>query len=81
MRIEVLFFAEFKEIFGPSRLVEAAEGTSIEKIVDLIAEESREFFLKKSFFLYAVNENFEDGETVLKDKDKLAIMTPMAGGS
>ena len=80
MRIKILFFAELREIFGSSRLIDIQEGSTIEEIVNLLAGESRELFLKKVSLLFAVNENFETSEKKLKNHDELALMTPMSGG-
>ena len=80
MRIKVLFFAELKEIFGQSRLIDLDEGSTIRKIVDLLAGESDRFYSEKTSLVYAVNENFETTEKKLKNGDELALMTPMSGG-
>ena len=42
--------------------------------------ESEELLLNKIPLVYAVNQNFEDGEKKLSDQDELAIMMPMSGG-
>ena len=80
MTIKVLFFAEFREIFGPERLIQAEEGSTVGKILDIFSDESREFSLKKESLICAVNENVETIEKELSDQDHLAIMTPMSGG-
>ena len=80
MQIRVLFFAELGEIFGSHRVVEASEGSTIRDITETFSKESKQFSLKKTSLLYAVNENFESIEKMLADQDRLAIMTPMCGG-
>ena len=80
MKIKVLFFAELKEILGPSRWMDVREDSTIEDIVDLLAGESGRFFSKKTSLVCAVNENFEPTGKKLKNHDELALMTPMSGG-
>ena len=80
MKVRVLFFAQWREVFGSLRIFEINEGSSVEQMVDLLAQESEEFASKKDSFLYAVNENFETPEKILNDQDELAVMTPMSGG-
>ena len=80
MKINVLFFAGLKEIFGRSRFIEVEEGSTIEEVMDLLESESGQSCSKKDFLVYAVNENFETSKKKLKNDDELALMTPMSGG-
>ena len=80
MKIKIVFFAELKEIFGQSRLIDLDEGSTIREVVDLLAGESDRFYSKKTSLVYAVNENFETTEKKLKNSDELALMTPLSGG-
>ena len=80
MRIKILFFAELKEIFGQSRLIDIEEGSTIGEVVNLLAGESDRLYSKKASLVYAVNETFEAPEKKLKDQDELALMTPVSGG-
>ena len=80
MKIKVLFFAQLREIFGPSRPMDVREDSTIEEVVNLLAVESGRLFSKKTSLVYAVNENFETAEKRLKDRDELALMTPVSGG-
>ena len=80
MRIKILFFAGLKELFGPSRLLDTQENSTIGEVIDLLTRESNKFFLEKALLIYAVNENFETAEKKLKNGDELALMTPMSGG-
>ena len=81
MQIKVLFFARLKEIFGQSyRIVTVKEGARIDEVVWLLSQESKELSKSEIPLIYAVNENFEEGDKILKACDELAIMTPMSGG-
>ena len=81
MKIEVLFFAELKEIFGEScRFLEIAEGSCVSEVVERLAGLQADPRFKKIPLIFAVNENFETADCELKDRDQLALMTPMSGG-
>ena len=81
MRIQLLFFARLKEIFGESyRVMEVPEGCSVQEAVEKLIGESGQPELQEIPLVFAVNENFEDGAKILADQDRLALMTPMAGG-
>jgi molybdopterin converting factor small subunit len=75
MRIKVLFFAQIKDAFGESeRWMEVPEGCSVGNVAKQL--------LRGNFIptLFAVNEQFETVEKILKENDHLAIMTPVSGG-
>ena len=81
MKVEVLFFARLKEIFGESsRWVHVEEGLSVHWLLQILSHESEELLLHKIPLVYAVNEDFAEGDRILKDQDTLAIMTPVSGG-
>ena len=79
MKIKVLFFASLKDFFGEdSRILEISESSTVEQAVERLDDPSG--FLKNSGLLYAVNEDFENKEKILKAGDCLALMTPVSGG-
>ena len=81
MKIKVLFFARLKEMFGEtSRWVEVPEGSCVRELLEYLTESGAEHVLNEVPLVFAVNENFETDERRLKDRDELAIMTPMSGG-
>jgi len=80
MKIKLLFFAELKEIFGPFRLMDIKEGSTIEEAIHILTDEFPGLRVKKSSWVYAVNENFEMADKKLNHEDELALMTPMSGG-
>lgn len=81
MTVKVLFFAQLRDLFGASqRLVSASDGATIDDILRALERASRGRFPGDLRLVYAVNEEFRDGLTVLRDEDVLALMTPMAGG-
>ena len=81
MKIKVLFFAQLKEIFGePCRFVEVPEGSCVGEVAERLVKECAEPTLKEIPLIFAVNENFESRDRKLKDRDQMALMTPMSGG-
>lgn len=80
MNVQVLFFARLKEILGNSRWMRLPEGSTIHEIVKALSRESEDLLLNKIPLVYAVNEEFADGDQILKNEDTVAIMTPVSGG-
>ena len=80
MKIRVLFFAEFRELFGDQRVMDVPEGFRIKEIMSCLKTPSGSLLNGERSLVYAVNENFESVDTLLKDGDDLAIMMPMSGG-
>ena len=77
MKIEVFFFAAVKEMLGQYvREMEVPEGTCVDEVVQLLGLEHRQNIP----LIFAVNEDFETEDRKLKNRDRLAIMTPMSGG-
>ena len=81
MKIRVLFFAQLREAFGKEEcIVETKEGITAEGLVRLLIRQAGLRQLATLSLLYAVNEQFENGDKRLKDQDILAVMMPVAGG-
>ena len=81
MTIEVLLFAQLKEAYGSDRLsVELPLGARIADAVGVVLGEPALMSFKTLPLRYAVNEEFSPAQTVLKDKDRLALLAPVAGG-
>ena len=78
MTVQVLFFAQLREIFGETaRSMRVPEGISIDGLVRALRAETRGSLPP---LVYAVNEEFEDGDRRLLENDIVALMTPMSGG-
>ena len=80
MKVQVLFFARLREIFGESRFVDIPEGSRVGEVIERLAGECADPAFEKLPLRFAVNENFETADCELKDRDRLALMTPMSGG-
>lgn len=76
--IDVLFFAELQEVLGKEKL-------SID-VAELTVDELKTTYLKKYDLpnidqaMIAVNEEYAQGSTVLKDGDTVAFIPPVSGG-
>jgi molybdopterin converting factor subunit 1 len=81
MMVRVLFFAQCRDIFPVSELVEEIASGSV--VADL-ASQVIEKYAKHSFSCYsisfAVNEEWAKPETVLKENDVVAFLPPVGGG-
>lgn len=56
------------------------EGATIETLLRSLSGESKGPLLNDLPLIFAVNENFQTRETVLKEGDAVALMTPVSGG-
>jgi len=80
MKIQLLFFSRLREMLGQdSRWIELSEESTIRDAIRVVFREKLDEPITASL-LYAVNESFEDEDTILKERDVLALMTPVAGG-
>ena len=61
-------------------MINVKEGASIVEVMQLLSRESEEFSKNQISLIFAVNENFETEDRILKDQDQLAVMMPMSGG-
>lgn len=81
MKVEVLLFAQFKEAYGSECLcIEVPYGTKIVDAVGRVLSEPSLQPLKNLPLRYAINEEFMLSDTLLKNNDRLALLSPVAGG-
>lgn len=81
MKIEVLFFAQLKEAYGSGHML--LELPIEAKVSDAVHKVMGETSLRPWIGLplrYAVNEEFKSADTALKPNDRLALLSPVAGG-
>lgn len=81
MNVRLLFFAVLRDIAGTdSRELALAEGTTARDVWQSLRAE----FAKLSGYteppMIAVNEEYAEPSTVLRDGDELAFIPPVAGG-
>ena len=81
MKIEILLFASLRETCGTERsVVDATAGASVAQIAgDFLAARG---IVPASLppLRYAVNEAFVSGDHAPSEGDRLAVLTPFAGG-
>jgi molybdopterin synthase catalytic subunit len=82
MRISVLYFAVFRERIGrDEEALELADGATVRDALDALAAKHPAIAALRGKFRCAVNQDFIDEDRVLADRDELALIPPVAGGS
>ena len=81
MRVNLLYFASFRDAAGKGE--EARELPDGARVADLWRQVAREVPRLSAYPAMppaAVNHEYVDGETVLRDGDEVAFLPPVAGG-
>ena len=82
MQIQVLYFAVFRERLGRSEdVLELAEGATVAQAIDALAVRHAVIDHLRGRFRVAVNQDFVDDSHLLRDRDELALIPPVAGGA
>lgn len=82
MRIDVLYFAVFREKLGrDGEPLELADGATVRDALARLAELHAPIARLRGKFRVAVNQEFSDEDRVLADRDELALIPPVAGGA
>ena len=81
MRIQVRFFAAYREIVG-SRSVSwsARDGLTLEELMDGVLAKYPRLAGHRASMLLAVNHAVADSDRILKEGDEVALLPPMSGG-
>jgi molybdopterin converting factor subunit 1 len=80
MKISVLFFGITKDLVKSSQLqVEVAENSSVANLKAVLKDTFPQLENINSYAI-AVNEEYSDDESVLKEGDIVAIIPPVSGG-
>ena len=81
MRVEVRFFATYREIVGEPMLPwKLREGARLEDLVDSIVDAYPRLAGHRDTMLLAVNLAYANPPTPLHDGDEVALMPPVSGG-
>ena len=81
MRVNLLYFASFRDASGTSEQVrELPEGTLVRQLWESVASEIPRLAAFPAMPPAAVNREYVDGETVLRDGDEVSFLPPVAGG-
>lgn len=82
MRIQILYFAYFRERLGLSEEpFEIEEGATAGQLVDELGKKHECIAAMKGRFRIARNQEFCNNDEVLSDSDEIALIPPVAGGS
>jgi len=82
MRISVLYFAVFRERLGTDHEeLELPAGATVADAIAALAARHPAIAQLRTRFRVAVNQDFTDDSHPLADRDELALIPPVAGGS
>ncbi|MGE3454237.1 MAG: molybdopterin converting factor subunit 1 [Kofleriaceae bacterium] len=82
MRIQVLYFAVFRENLGRAdETVELVAGATVRDAVEFLARRHPVIGALRGRFRVAVNQEFVGDGHVLADRDELVLIPPVAGGA
>jgi molybdopterin converting factor subunit 1 len=82
MRIQVLYFAVFRERLGrETETLELADGARVVDALAALAAKHEPIATLRTKFRVAVNQDFTDEDHGLCDGDELALIPPVAGGA
>ncbi|MEA5485525.1 MULTISPECIES: MoaD/ThiS family protein [Pseudanabaena] len=79
--VTVKLFAIFQEVLATDELqIKLESGTSVSAIFDRLVSNHPHLEKWRSLTRYAVNLNFVDPQTILKNGDEVALIPPVSGG-
>jgi len=79
MKVQVLFFGATADAVGKREIeIDLADAPKAENAFRKIVAEYPQ--LEKHSLLFAVNQNYADGDETINDGDELAIFTYVSGG-
>ncbi len=80
MKIKVLYFAEAERIAGLHEEIMQFNGSSVEEFLHYIVVKHPRLNTIANKIAVAVNMEYVDKDTILKNGDTLAIIPPVQGG-
>ena len=81
MRIQLLFFASYRELLGTGDMaLSLPEGTDVSGLVAELRGRGGGFGELPPYPVVAVNEEYASEDRVLEDGDAVAFIPPVAGG-
>src|SRR5882757_1522882 len=82
MRVRVLFFGVMKDLVGRAEdSLEIAAGATLEDVFAVYSERFETLRNRRPSILFARNREFAKPGTVLADRDEVAFLPPVSGGS
>lgn len=81
MNIQVLLFAQAKQIVGQSSLqIELPDQATVSDLLNHVVQAAPELQPMQTSLLVAVNNQFADGQQVIHGSDTVACFPPVSGG-
>jgi len=81
IQVNVKLFAIFQEVFATEELQMQMEiGTCVSQVFDRLATQQPKLEPWRSLTRYAINLNFVEPQSILKDGDEVALIPPVSGG-
>ena len=81
IQITVKLFAIFQEVFATDEMqINIKSDTSVSQIFDRLVSQHPNLEKWRSLTRYAVNLNFAEPHTILKNGDEVALIPPVSGG-
>jgi molybdopterin synthase catalytic subunit len=82
MRIQIRFFAAYREIVGFRALSwSAREGLTLDELVDGVLAKYPRLAGHRATMLLAVNHAVSGSDRVLQEGDEVALLPPVSGGA
>jgi molybdopterin synthase catalytic subunit/molybdopterin converting factor small subunit len=82
MRVRVLFFGMLKELQGAASVeLDLPEGSSAANLAQLVGDGNARMRQALAICALAVNQEYAGPGAVLRDKDEVALLPPVSGGS
>ena len=81
IQVTVKLFAIFQEVFATDEMkVNLKSGSLASQILDHLVSQQPNLEKWRSHTRYAINLNFAEPHTVLRDGDEVALIPPVSGG-
>jgi len=81
MKITVLLFAQLRELLGKEKIeIELQPQATARNTLDSLFDDKNQVKEISNHLLFAINQNYVQPNTILKDGDELALIPPVSGG-
>ena len=81
MKVKVKFFAILRERVGTGEITkEIKEGSTVKELWELLKRDYPQLAPVQIRLLYAVNQDYVNGDYVLRERDEVVFVPPVSGG-
>ena len=81
MQCQVLLFAQLAQAIGKDRItIELSNGATVNDALTKLAQEHETIAQMRNSIAVAINEQYCNANTEIKDGDTLALIPPVSGG-